>query len=88
MATSIYQIAPTQTLKASYNMRISRPGIWYLNPFINDADPKNISYGNSKLDSEKSHSFGLNYSSFSQKFNINLSLVFEFKTLSEIYVEK
>jgi outer membrane receptor protein involved in Fe transport len=51
-----YQIAPTQTLKASYNMRISRPGIWYLNPFINDADPKNISYGNSKLDSEKSHS--------------------------------
>ncbi len=69
-----YQIAPTQTLKASYNMRISRPGIWYLNPFVNDSDPKNISYGNSKLDSEKSHSFGLNYSSFTQKFNINLSL--------------
>jgi len=69
-----YQLAPTKTIKASYNMRISRPGIWYLNPFINDADPKNISYGNSKLNSEKSHSFELNYSSFSQKFNINLSL--------------
>lgn len=69
-----YQIAPTQTLKASYNMRISRPGIWYLNPFINNTDPKNISFGNPNLKSEKSHSFELNYSSFTQKFNINLSL--------------
>ena len=69
-----YQIAQTKTLKASYNMRISRPGIWYLNPFVNDTDPKNISYGNPKLNSEKSHSFELNYSSFTQKFNINLSL--------------
>ncbi|WP_321438746.1 outer membrane beta-barrel family protein [uncultured Bacteroides sp.] len=69
-----YQIGQTKTLKASYNMRISRPGIWYLNPFRNNSDPKNISYGNPNLDSEKSHSFELNYSSFTQKFNINLSL--------------
>lgn len=69
-----YQIGQSKTLKASYNMRISRPGIWYLNPFVNDTDPKNISYGNPNLNSEKSHSFELNYSSFTQKFNINLSL--------------
>jgi Outer membrane receptor proteins, mostly Fe transport len=69
-----YQIGQTQTLKASYNMRISRPGIWYLNPFINNSDPKNISFGNPNLNSEKSHSFELNYSSFTQKFNVNLSL--------------
>ena len=24
-----YQLAPTQSLRASYNMRISRPGIWF-----------------------------------------------------------
>lgn len=28
-----YQLSPSQNLRASYNMRISRPGIWYLNPF-------------------------------------------------------
>ena len=69
-----YKIDQSKTVKASYNMRISRPGIWYLNPFINDTDPTNISYGNSKLDSEKSHSFDLNFSSFTQKFNVNLTL--------------
>lgn len=28
-----YQLSPSQNLRASYNMRISRPGICYLNPF-------------------------------------------------------
>ncbi len=69
-----YKIGQSQTLKASYNMRISRPGIWYLNPFVNTDDPTNIRYGNPRLDSEKSHSFDFNFSSFTQKFNINLTL--------------
>lgn len=69
-----YKLSESQTLKAAYNMRISRPGIWYLNPFVNNTDPTNISYGNTDLKSEKSHSFDLNYGRFSQKFNLNLSL--------------
>ena len=34
-----YQLAPTQSLRASYNMRISRPGIWFLNPFTDTSNP-------------------------------------------------
>ncbi|MBQ8520892.1 MAG: TonB-dependent receptor, partial [Bacteroides sp.] len=48
-----WQLAPTRTIRASYNMRISRPGIWYLNPFRNTSNPTNISYGNPDLESEK-----------------------------------
>jgi len=59
-------------------MRISRPGIWYLNPYINDVDPNNISYGNPRLDAEQQHNFNINYGSFSQKLNFNLTLNYAF----------
>ncbi len=68
------KLGQTQTLRGGYNMRIYRPGIWYLNPYFDDSNPTFISQGNSELESEKSHSFNLNYSSFSQKFNVNVSL--------------
>jgi hypothetical protein len=59
-------------------MRISRPGIWYLNPYINDLDPSNISYGNPELDGEQQHNFNINYGSFSQKLNFNATLSYAF----------
>jgi outer membrane receptor protein involved in Fe transport len=76
--TFSYQLGMTQTLRVGYNMRISRPGIWYLNPFINDVNPANISYGDPKLDAEQSHSFNINFGSFSQKVNLNASLNYSF----------
>lgn len=69
-----YQLGMTNTLRWGYNMRISRPGIWFLNPYINDSDPNNISYGNRDLEAEKTHNFNINYGSFSQKINYNLTL--------------
>lgn len=67
---------PTQmsNLQLNYYMRIHRPGIWYLNPYLNDANPTSISQGNSRLDNEKSHSFVLSYSNFTPKLNFNASL--------------
>ena len=76
--TFSYQLDPTKTLRAVYNMRISRPGIWYLNPFRDTSNPTSISYGNPDLETEKSHSLGLNFSSFSAKFNVNASLNYSF----------
>ena len=73
-----YQLGQTKTLRATYNMRISRPGIWYLNPFRNTSNPTNISYGNPDLETEKAHSVGLAFSSFSAKFNINANLGYSF----------
>lgn len=77
-ATVSYQLGMTQNIRAGYNMRISRPGIWYLNPYINDMDPNNISYGNPNLDSEQQHNFNINYGSFTQKMNFNITLTYSF----------
>ena len=63
-----------QNVRLSYTQRLSRPGIWYLNPFYNDLDPLNVSYGNPKLDAEVSHSFDFTYGKFAAKYNLNVSL--------------
>lgn len=68
------KIGKTQNLRGSYNMRILRPGIWNLNPYFDNQNPMFISQGNPDLKSEKSHAFDLAYSSFTAKFNINVSL--------------
>lgn len=77
-ATVGYKLTDMSNIRFGYNMRIWRPGIWYLNPYVNDVDPTNISMGNPNLESEKSHAFNLSYSNFTQKFNINLSARYSF----------
>ena len=73
-----YKLTQTSNLRLGYDMRIYRPGIWYLNPYLDDSTPTNISQGNSYLDSEKSHSLNLSFSNFTPKFNINLALRYGF----------
>ena len=73
-----YSLTPTKTLKASYNMRIYRPGIYQLNPFVNTSDTSYISKGNPDLKAVKSHDLGLNFSSFSSKLQLNTSLSYNF----------
>jgi outer membrane cobalamin receptor len=62
------------TYKLSYTQRLSRPGIYYLNPYVNNIDSLNISYGNPMLKSEISHSFELGYTYFTPKINFSTSL--------------
>ena len=73
-----YKLTQMSNLRLGYDMRIYRPGIWYLNPYLDDSTPTNIYQGNSHLESEKSHSFNLSYSNFTPKFNINLALRYGF----------
>ena len=77
-ATVGYKLNDMSNLRLGYNMRIWRPGIWYLNPYVNDANPTSISKGNPDLESEKSHAVTLSYSNFTQKFNMNFSLRYSF----------
>ena len=58
----------------TYNMRISRPGISYLNPYVDKTNPIAISYGNPELDVEKNHNLSLVYNMFTSKLMVNLNL--------------
>jgi outer membrane receptor protein involved in Fe transport len=68
-----YQLKSGRNIKISYTQRLNRPGLWYLNPYVNNSDPQNISFGNPNLKSEVSNTFELGYSTFTPKLNINLT---------------
>ncbi len=62
------------TFKAAYTQRISRPMIWYLNPFKNYSDSKNVQTGNPYLRPELTHATEFSYSTFNDKgFSLNAS---------------
>lgn len=71
-----YNLTDTQLLRLGYNLRIGRPDIYYLSPYVNHLSPEKISYGNPNLESETAHNFQLNYSLFSQKFSVNFSATY------------
>ena len=56
----------------AYNMRIYRPGIWYLNPYIDDSNPASLSQGNSDLVSEKKHQITLGFNLNTSKLSLNV----------------
>ncbi|MEG0463064.1 outer membrane beta-barrel family protein [Bacteroides sp.] len=73
-----FKLTEMSNIRAGYDMRIWRPSIWYLNPYLDDTNPSYIRQGNPNLESEKSHAFNISYSNFTQKFNLNLSLRYSF----------
>ncbi|MCE2616606.1 TonB-dependent receptor domain-containing protein [Phocaeicola oris] len=68
-----YTISQTSNLGLTYNMRISRPGISYLNPYVDRTNPTSLTYGNPDLEVEKAHNINMVYNLFSNKFMMNLS---------------
>ncbi len=62
-----------QTIKASYNRRLQRPGIQFLNPNVNSANPKNITQGNPELDPELTDQVELGTSFFKNSLYINVT---------------
>lgn len=61
------------TLKTSYNRRIQRPSIQYLNPNIQASNPFNRTIGNPTLDPEYTNNFELGYSTFIQGTSLNFT---------------
>ncbi len=69
-----YNLGVGSNLGLTYNMRISRPGISYLNPYVDKTNPIALSYGNPDLDVEKNHNLSLVYNMFTSKLMVNLNL--------------
>ena len=73
-ASMQYNLGVGSNLGLTYNMRISRPGISYLNPYVDKSNPIALIYGNPDLDVEKAHNVSLMYNAFTQKLMVNLNL--------------
>jgi len=64
-----------QTVKVSYNQRIQRPLVWYLNPWVNRTDTLNQTTGNPYLNPELTHNLELAYNLNTKKgLSVNTAL--------------
>ena len=69
--TVSYSFGPIKTLSAGYNMRISRPGINMLNPYVNTSNPLQVTTGNPLLRPEKYNNLNLTWSAMWGKVMFN-----------------
>lgn len=69
-----WNLSETGNLSMAYNMRIRRPGINSLNPYVNQADPNSRWYGNPDIRAEKNHRISLAYNYASPKWILSVNL--------------
>ena len=71
-----------QTIKLGYNRRLQRPGIQFLNPNQNAANPQNITVGNPQLRPELTDQVELGTSFFKNSLYVNVSTFARFTNSS------
>lgn len=76
--TMTYSFAPVRSLSAGYNMRISRPGIAMLNPYIDTSNPLQVQTGNPNLRPEKYNNFNINWMAMWGKVMFNAQASYSF----------
>lgn len=69
-----YNISMMQNIGLSYSMRIRRPGITFLDPYVDVSDPLTRTYGNPDLSTEKAHTINLVYNYFSNGLMLNFTI--------------
>ncbi len=65
------------SVNLGYTQRIERPSIWELNPFVNQTNPRFISYGNPNLKAVLTNNFEMGFSTF-KKGSINVGASYSF----------
>ncbi len=78
---SVQRNLKNSNISLGYTDRISRPGIYQLNPFVDVSNPNFVTTGNPNLQPEVNHSFELNYSTFS-KNSVTAGLSYAFSNNS------
>ena len=69
------KLGDRQQLRLAYNLRLRRPGIGYLNPYVL-LSSGGLRYGNPELVSEKHHRLTLSYSYFGSVVNVQATALY------------
>ncbi len=69
----IYKTKSNKSISFTYNRRLARPGLQFLNPFIDNRDPLIIAFGNEKLKPEFADNLELSFSSFASKISYSIA---------------
>ena len=77
-ASVMYRFTDLTNLKIGYTNRIQRPGIGFLNPYVDRRDPNFITYGNPELEPEQNHNLSAAYSNFASTYNLSAELSYNF----------
>lgn len=78
---SIQRSLNSSSINFGFTQRIQRPGIYQLNPFVDNSNPKFISTGNPDLRPELNNTFDLTYSNF-KKASVTVGLSYAFSNNS------
>ena len=63
-----------KTVRLSFNRRIQRPSVQFLNPNLTSSDPLNVQFGNPNLNPEYTNNVDLNFSTFIKTTTLNFSV--------------
>ena len=75
-ATLSRKLKNFQSVKLSYNKRIQRPSLFYINPYRDISNARNISYGNPDLEPEITQQTEMTFTFFIKKVMLNTSVFY------------
>lgn len=70
------KIGKMSNIRLSYSKRIQRPSLYYVNPFVNQSDPRDISFGNPELLPENTDAYELGFNTYVKGIAINGSVYY------------
>lgn len=68
-----YSLSQTSSVRLAYGRRITRPSIYYLNPYVDRRDSLNILYGNPNLNPELTDSYELSFNTAGKAGSLNVA---------------
>lgn len=84
-SVSIQRAFTGSSINFGFTQRIQRPGIFQLNPFVDNSNPQFISTGNPNLRPELNNTFEFTYSNFGKNsFNTGLSYAFSNNSIQNV----
>ncbi|NLJ83207.1 MAG: TonB-dependent receptor [Bacteroidales bacterium] len=72
----VYEFNEKHSIFLSYSMRVQRPNIFQLNPYVNNSDRFNLSKGNPSLKPELTNSVELGYQYYTEKSSVTTNVFY------------